>query len=937
MKRKTKLMSVALAALATLTVASCKDDATGTTTTVAPTTEQPGVTTSTPTTVTPTTSAPTTSPAVEGYMSLEDMKGYIKYDLASVLAQCGSETTTAPAIWAKLLAEYEKGEKAIDAATSAAGVNAAFAAAKKNMADCIPYANGAYDFTALSNAERTEILGILEAYAVNNGITGISLFENGGYVMYNPRVTLGTGNYIPGYGFGTLAEGKPTAALATETNAAWQYYYHSLNASDPGTANYLNDKGSEVANFYSYFAGSFFSTFMNSTKDGYDWVPELAKEKPVAMNADESGMATKWRFKVKTGADGLKYSTNSTKEDRANFNNREVAAEDYVTAFKFLLTQSSKLARGAELASTKTGAIKGAAAYYAATADKELGSEAAEKEWNDKGVGIKTYEENGEIYFEYEFTTKQTAFYSMYYITSSLYQPIPMDFLKAVGKNEAGDTYYCGYNEDKTYTPVDNSLALGAYVLETWQTDVQVTYKKNPNYVFADSKYAWEGVKIKIFPAMSNDPEASIKEFLAGNTDSAGIPKTRLDEFKNDPRTRTTTGDSNFKLNVNACDQETWNYLFGTDGVVASTDEADYWQCEPALSNSHFVRALSYSIDRNTFADARGSIASVDYLSSNYMSDPENGISYSTTDAHKKAVAGLLEDTDNGYSLEMAREYFRLAIKELEAEGVYTPGTKENPTVIELEIAWMYPQHETNYHNEIAKYFTDAFNDESVTGGKYRLDVKFWVGAEWSDVYYKKLMVGQYDLGFGSISGNALNPLDFMSVLSSDQKISGDFTLNWGTDTNDADADILVYNGVRWSFDALWSAAMVGAPVKDGELIGILSDAETTDVKANADSYEVTIKVKFNSGEGYSAEVSNFMLFGCNDTAKYSDYEEYSVMEKAVRGTDVDGYQVWTVTLTKEEYEKFAAMALNGIDVYYTQTVAGGTASDLVTVDLVLE
>ena len=53
-------------------------------------------------------------------------------------------------------------------------------------------------------------------------------------------------------------------------------YYHSSDASDPGTANYLNDKGSQVADYNGYFAGSYFTTFMNSTKDGYDWVPELA-------------------------------------------------------------------------------------------------------------------------------------------------------------------------------------------------------------------------------------------------------------------------------------------------------------------------------------------------------------------------------------------------------------------------------------------------------------------------------------------------------------------------------------------------------------------------------------------------------------------------------------------------------------------------------------
>src|SRR5699024_3096502 len=96
---------------------------------------------------------------------------------------------------------------------------------------------------------------------------------------------------------------------------------------------------------------------------------------------------------------------------------------------------------------------------------------------------------------------------------------------------------------------------------------------------------------------------------------------------------------------------------------------------------------------------------------------------------------------------------------------------------------------------------------DSVSGGKYKLDVVFEVGPTWDYVYYDKMMLGQFDIGFGSISGNPLDPLAFMNVLSSDPAISGSFTLNWGTDTNDPNAEILVYNGMRWSFDALYKAA----------------------------------------------------------------------------------------------------------------------------------
>ena len=265
---------------------------------------------------------------------------------------------------------------------------------------------------------------------------------------------------------------------------------------------------------------------------------------------------------------------------------------------------------------------------------------------------------------------------------------------------------------------------------------------------------------------------------------------------------------SSFKLNVNAADAKTWEALFGVNGTVTPTAKSDYWELKPWLSNRHFLRALSYALDRGTLADALGKgIPSVDFFSSSYLSDPENGVSYNGTAAHRKAVASLLRDTDGyGYSPALAKEYFRMALTELEAEGAITPGTKEKPAVLHMEIAWMRPTQEEQYHNIIKEAFESAFNDESVSGGVYKLSVDFWCGDIWSDVYYYKMMVGQFDLGFGSVTGNYEDPMGQMNVLSSDPGISGGFTLNWGTDTNDPAARPLVYDGKTWSYDALCNA-----------------------------------------------------------------------------------------------------------------------------------
>ena len=857
------------------------------------------------------------------YMDEEDFKAYTKYDLEAILTAI--EDQLEDETYAAVKAALEEGQAAIDAAATVSDVRAAYEAAFTAMCDAIPMADGLYAYKKAGNAERTNLLGILEQYAVTKGITGISLFENGGYSMINPRITLGTENYIVGYGFGTLAEGNITEDLNYETNDAWKRYYHIYNASDPGTLNVMNDQGSEVGDLYGYQEASHFTQFMNETKDGYDWVPELAKEKPVAVNdEDGDGMATTWRWEVRTGADGLKYKTGSEMESRKAFDDRPVELADYEVPWKVMLTQQNGFYRGSESANKTNGAIAGMKEYYQGT---ENGVN--EELW--KNVGIKTYEEDGKSYFEVTYVEEQERFYAMYYLlTFGVSAPIPQDFVDLVTPQNL-----FGYNLDSTETPVDNSLSLGAYYLDRYDQDMQIVYTKNPNYPFADTKFAIPGVHIKIFPAAKDDTTAAFNEFLAGHFDSVGIPQEFLDEYRNDPRTHSTTGSSNFKLNVNATDAETWEYLFGEEGVVAKTPKDDYWTLKPVMGNRHFVQALSYSIDRLTFANARGSVPSVDYLSSNYMSDPENGISYSTTAAHKKAVEALLEDTDGyGYSLELARDYFRLAMTELEAAGAYTPGTAEEPTIIEIEIAWMYPTHEEQYHNEIKNYIETAFNDESVTGGAYKLQANFWVGNEWSDVYYNKLMVGQYDLGFGSISGNALDPIGFVSVLSSDQEISGNFTLNWGTDTNDPTVYPIVYKNQRYSFDALYKATNGSAIVSQGANRPILTFDYANITKNEDGSYTGSFTVTATLPDITTVTPTGIMC--CNYERYYNGDGQYDESEVEIAVEDKgNGVQVITFTVPADLAADYATgsgtnaepTGYTGFDLYYDMEFDGALSS----------
>lgn len=811
----------------------------------------------------------------------------------------------------------------IAAATTADAAKAAGKAGTDALGEFVKIANGAYSYVAASYEERTKILAALEEYALKAGLTGITLFQEAGYALYNTNVTLGTSTYIVGYGFGAVAEGTITAPLSIEgENPAYAMYYHTFEAEDPNTINYGDDKGSVVGDLQPYIAGSYWGTRMNETKDGYEWYADLAKdERPIAENANpNTGLATKWKFQVKLGSE-LKYATKS--EKFAKYNGQEVKAEDYLTPYKLLFTQANGWARALDNEGSSSE-IKGSSAYYYASANG-FNAEA----WKNVGLSI---DEDGT--FHIEFASPCNQFYAMYYASSSIYAPIPQEFIDEIG----GAEWFGNFNTETGLTPVDTTLSTGPFVLEAWVKDAEIVFKKN-EFSNEVGRYNVEGVHFDILAAANTDQEAAFKEFMAGNLSSCGVPSTQLDNFKGktDGTSETnanvkyvvkqTNGGSTFKLNANTCDQETWIQLFGVNGSVATTEVEDYWECEPIMANHDFYLGLSYALNRPGLAAKLGVMSSVDYFGDVYQSNPEDGVVYNYTDEHKEAIKSLIADADgDGYDLEIARAYFKKAAEALLADGTYKAGDK-----IEIEIAWQRPTNEEQYHNFIKQCFEDAFNDPSVCDGKLTLEVKFWVGSVWSDVYYKKLMLGQYDLGFGSISGNSLNPINFLEVLKSDN--SSGFTLNWGVDTSKVTKD-LMFDGVAWSFDSLWLAADQGGFFENGVSVPC-QQTEFDEAIVNEDgSQTIKINIKAAESEDVKVVVDKVMIFAyLNEDGDYFEDKCESSYD-ATTG-------VLTVTVPAELVAKYAAENLtmpngsgyNGFDVYFATEVKEVPMSALITVD----
>ena len=746
-----------------------------------------------------------------------------------------------------------------------------------------PKAKGGYNFSAATTPaqieERTNILGKLEKYAMDSHLTGISLFENGGYQLFSSRARnlLPTQDYITGYGFGLLSDSS--AAFTTKLSGSgadneFPYHYHTASSSDPGSINAFDNVGSQVSDLSSYISSSYFSMKINSSKNGADWYPVLADETihvtdPVTKTPkmfhtgahNGADMYTGWRIYVKANSEDLKYRHNGSEAMRAEYDGRKVQLEDYEFILRFLLTGGYKLKRGTEMAGDTSYGIKGAAAYYKLTDDKNIGDQEAEDLWNSlkasKKLGVKTghctagsevFDEGGENegffpegdYIEFTLLNPIDAFSAMYTLSSSLYSPIPKSFMQEIGKTKEGvkdnlsinraAKRYGGFNMNDTVPAsmknniVESTICLGAYYLDKWEKGSRTVFTHNKQWFEYPDRYKIDGVRIKIDEAMAENPDAYYEEFTAGNLDSCSLPQKHMDRMSEAIKTK---GDSVFKLNVNACTQEQWTDRFGPNGSI---DSGHNWEVKPWMSNDNFLNGLFWSIDRKAFAEKRGVQPSINYFSDAYMSNPQMNVSYNSTEHHKNAVknyhnvrydsnGNVIEGSDDyGYNKDTAINYFKTAVAQLVKQGKLNYGTVDNPKEIKIEIWWMYQSDITEYGVDIKNYFETAFNDNAVSGKRIKLNVINNAVTVWDYVYDQHLMVGEFDLGFGAISGNTYNPLNFLEVLKSDN--SSGFTLNWGVDTSKVDDKRpLVYNDQKYSFDGLWEVADHGGVIDSGESV----------------------------------------------------------------------------------------------------------------------
>lgn len=704
-------------------------------------------------------------------------------------------------------------------------------------------ATGAYNYLALSYDERAEILGQLEKYAMTNFLTGISIYDDGGSVLYSSRLEFPTENYVTGYGWGLMREGnisEPSIVDDDTTISNVNWYYHALLSTSLSTLNYMDSTESTTRDLASYAITGWFgqklATDTNGNyEEGYEWYGNLIKpsadgalatpinsaEYPI-LEATEEGyqdLAYTWRYYLRTGQTGFAYRTASTKSEISQFNNRPIQAKDFEWAMRMFLSGDVGFSYASSY--TEDSPIVGAADYYQISRANGYDSQDADDAWED--VGFKVGSDDYGDYVDVTFTAPTNEFYAMYQMTSAP-APFPEEWWNIICQDTSGNVTnfgaFASRNSDRSYEVIDTTLSVGPYYLIQFNNQT-IAFAKNDQWWEQEDedseKSVWniQGFKYTVNTGLADNQSLYYSEFKDGKTDVASLTQTTYNQAISDNygnNIRQTEGTSNFKMNVNALDQNTWNAWFGPTGSVAQN--TTIYNVKPIMSNYDFLNGVYCATDRQTLAASEFRNPAFEFYADAYLIDPELGISYNDTTYHQENIADYYPET-YGYNRSAAQTLFNRAIETLIADGSYKSGDDIVLTCWQQDEA-----STTGWGADWSRQVEDAFNScTAAQNYNLTLTIEQEAVVNWSDVYYAHLLVGNFDFGFGSISGSAMDPLGFMYTLKSDN--SSGFTLNWSVDTSWNDGSI-TYDvdesgePLTWSFDALYDAADAGTIVSDG-------------------------------------------------------------------------------------------------------------------------
>lgn len=198
--------------------------------------------------------------------------------------------------------------------------------------------------------------------------------------------------------------------------------------------------------------------------------------------------------------------------------------------------------------------------------------------------------------------------------------------------------YEKGMNADRTETlygtSKENWISSGPFLVESWTNDAEITFKKNPNYVFADKIWI-AGINIKVV----EDSGTQLQLFDNGEIDYVKLGVDTFPKYEEDPRILISSANSVSHMCINTTNPN-----------------------QPILANEKFRQALYYGTDRETLAKMTYNQPADYIVPTVHIIDLENGIRFRDTEEGKADV-----HENYSYDPEKAKQLYDEALAE---EGI---------------------------------------------------------------------------------------------------------------------------------------------------------------------------------------------------------------------------------------------------------------------------
>lgn len=678
------------------------------------------------------------------------------------------------------------------------------------------YANGVYDLSNLNNENRAILYTALERYLLENVIGGVPLYNTGTAVMYSNRMNLYSDEYNAVFGFGEeyssiSTDDSHVIMNDLEYGNIGEYTFRKAFSFDFETYNPWESTTASNNDILNLTNGSLYTLSYGENIHDFTYTNELASKDPMPIDAeviDGVTLSNTWQISIK---EDLTWSYNENTDTSSLEEGHEILdANDFYDTWKLALDNDwyKSYSGGSDFI---TYGIVNVEEYIDGTVSFD-------------NVGIKLIDDHTlELTFDENrssFDVKHMFYHNFTPINTELYQSL-------------GDDWGTSY---------DKVASSGIYILEEYNENNSILLTKNDNFTNRN-QYHFTNIE---YTYCTNDDQI-FEMFLEGKLDFASVPDSRYEEFSTDSRLIIAPTNTTFKLLING---------FGTEenrdsyiNMYSENSISDTFVPEPILMYTEMKQALYSGLDRQTAVDNMNYVLVPEftYFAPHYFIS-NDGLSIRSSQDGQALLDYFSQDT-LGYDPDTALLLFKEAVSKAVSDGYYQAGTLENPTIIELEIAYVNSGNlmSQNTAEELKRQYEALFYDD-VNHVKLEIILQPY---DFSEYYHYFMLSANFDLGIGGISGSIITPPGFFEVFRDDNQ-SG-FTMNYGIDTTTANILVRYMNNDGsarqeiWSFNALEKALFGPVQVVNGmESDSFYGITNLLNLYAQMDGYEIDTTTDVN-------------------------------------------------------------------------------------------